>query len=337
MDWQTKKVLVTGGGGFLGRYIIERLLELQCAEIRSLGRSPQLELEKTGVNVFCGDIADKNAVRNACKDCDIIFHTAAKAGIWGTYKEFYNANVVGTENIIDACLEYKISYLINTSTPSVVCGNHDIKNGTEQLPYPDNYPAHYPATKAEAEKMVSKASSSVLKTVSIRPHLLWGVRDSHILPTLAKRAKQGRLMQIGDGGNIVDMTHIRNAVEAHINAAEALSANSAISGKNYFISDDNPLNLWNWVEEFLKDIAVPAIKKSITFKRAYRIGAVMEFIFRLFGIKSDPPMTRFAAIQLAYSHYFDITAAKNELNYKPVVNYNQAYNETIQWMKKKEL
>ena len=337
MDWQNKKVLVTGGGGFLGKYIVERLLELHCAEVRSLGRSPQSELEKIGVNVFCGDIADKNAVLNASKGCDIIFHTAAKAGIWGTYKEFYNANVVGTGNIINACIEYKIPYLINTSTPSVVCGNHDIENGNEQLPYPAHYPAHYPATKAEAEKMVSKASSSTLKTVSIRPHLLWGVRDSHILPTLAKRAKQGRLMMIGTGKNIVDMTHIRNAAEAHINAAEALNANSAISGKNYFISDTHPLNLWDWVEEFLKDIGVSSIRKSIPFKRAYRIGAVMEFIFRLFGIKNDPPMTRFAAIQLAYSHYFDITAAKKELNYKPVVNYKQAYSETIQWMKEKEV
>ncbi len=334
MDWKNKRVLVTGGGGFLGRYIVERLLELKCTEIRSLGRSPQPELEAMGVNLFCGDIADKNSLLNACKDCDIIFHTAAKAGIWGTYKEFYNANVIGTQNIIDLCREYKIPYLINTSTPSVVCENHNIENANEELSYPMHYPAHYPKTKAKAEKMVSNAASLELKTVSIRPHLLWGVRDSHILPTLAKRAVQGRLMQVGDGKNIVDMTHIRNAAEAHINAAEALYSNPEISGKNYFISDDNPLNLWNWISQFLEDIGAPAIKKNIPFKRAYRIGAVMEFLFRLFRIKNDPPMTRFAAIQLAYSHYFDITAAKKELHYKPIVNYKQAYSETIAWMKK---
>ncbi len=333
MDWTNKRVLVTGGGGFLGRYIIECLLALQCNEIRSLGRSPQPELEKMGVNVFCGDIADKDTVLNVCKNCDIIFHTAAKAGIWGTHKEFYNANVIGTQNIINACNKYKIQYLINTSTPSVVCENRNIANRNEDLPYPKNYPAHYPATKAEAEKMVSNASSSELKTVSIRPHLLWGVRDAHILPTLAKRARQGRLMRVGNGQNIVDMTHIRNAAEAHINAAEALHSNPGISGKKYFISDDNPLNLWEWIDQFLIYIDAPAITKSISFSREYKIGTVMDFIFKILRIKNDPPMTRFAAVQLAYSHYFDIKAAKKELNYKPVVNYQQVYTETVQWMK----
>lgn len=334
MKWQDKKVLVTGGGGFLGRYIIERLQELQCSEIRSLGRSPQPELQDAGINVICGDISDRDVVVRASENCDIIFHTAAKAGIWGSYKDFYTANVIGTKNIIEACRRNSISYLVNTSTPSVVCKNHNIENGAEDLPYPDHYPAYYPATKAEAEKMVSAASSSTLKTVSLRPHLLWGVRDSHILPTLVKRAEQGRLMQVGDGKNIVDMTHIKNAAEAHIKAAEALCSKPEISGRKYFISDDNPLNLWEWVRQFLKDTGVPPIKKNISFKRAYQIGAVMEFIFKIMHLKNEPPMTRFAAIQLAHSHYFDITAAKKDLNYSPVVNYNQAYSKTVDWIKR---
>ena len=337
MNWKNKRVLVTGGGGFLGRYIVERLLELKCSEVRSLGRSPQPELQATGVTVFSGDIADKNTVMAASENCDIIFHTAAKAGIWGSYKEFYTANVTGTENIIKACHENKIPYLINTSTPSVVCKNHNIENGTEILPYPESYPAYYPETKAEAEKMVSEAASSDLKTVSIRPHLLWGVRDSHILPTLAKRAHQRRLMQVGDGKSIVDMTHIKNATEAHIKAAEALHSTPEISGRKYFISDDNPLNLWDWIKNFLKEIDAPPIQKNISFKRAYKIGSIMEFIFKMLHIKHEPPMTRFAAIQLAHSHYFDITAAKNELNYTPIINYDQAYRETIEWMKRKNI
>jgi len=301
MDWHNQTVLVTGGGGFLGRYIIERLLELKCKKIKSLGRSTQPELEELGVEVICGDVADQKIVLSALNGCDIVFHTAAKAGVWGTYKEFYSANVTGTGNIIAACQENGVSTLINTSTPSVVCASHDILKGTEELPYPDDFPAYYPATKAEAEKMVSDASSPTLKTISLRPHLLWGVRDSHILPKLAKRAEQKRLMQIGDGSNIVDMTHVRNVAEAHINAAEAVTANFAISGRKYFISDDTPVNLWKWIREFLNDINVPEIQRSISFKKAYLIGFVMETIFRILHLKSEPPMTRFVAIQMAYS------------------------------------
>ena len=333
MDWHSKKVIVTGGGGFLGRYIVERLLELKCKKVISMGRSPQPELENLGVEVVCGDIVDTEAVIAASSECDIIFHTAAKAGIWGSYRDFYNANVVGTANVIKACRKNNIKILINTSTPSVVCEAHEIVNGNEDLPYPDHYPAHYPATKAEAERMVADAASAELLTVSLRPHLLWGVRDSHILPKLVERAKCKRLMQVGSGKNMVDMTHIRNAAEAHINAAEALEDNSAISGNKYFISDDAPVNLWDWGGNFLKDLGLPETTKSISFRRAYKIGAVMEFIFKLFAIRHDPPMTRFAAIQLAYSHYFDISAAKKDLKYKPVVEYEKAYSETVKWMR----
>jgi len=337
MDWHNKTVLVTGGGGFLGRYIVERLIELKCKKVKSLGRSPQPELEKLGVEVFCGDIADCKIVSDACKECDVVFHTAAKAGIWGTYKEFYAANVTGTENIIAGCRDKGVGILINTSTPSVVCASHDILQGTENLPYSDNFPAYYPATKAEAEKMVSAASSENLKTISLRPHLLWGVRDSHILPKLAKRAEQKHLMQIGDGKNLVDMTHVRNAAEAHINAAEAVTANFAISGKKYFISDDHPVNLWDWIRSFIKDLNMPEITRNISFKKAYFIGSSLELFFRIFHFKIEPPMTRFVAVQMAYSHCFDISAAKKELHYIPIVDTEKAYIESIEWIKREVL
>jgi nucleoside-diphosphate-sugar epimerase len=337
MDWHNKRVLVTGGGGFLGRYIVERLLELKCGKIKSLGRSPQPELEELGVEVFCGNIADRGIVFNACNECDIVFHTAAKAGIWGSYKDFYAVNVTGTENIIAGCIENSVSTLINTSTPSVVCASHDIINGTEELLYPKNFPAHYPATKAEAEQMVTEASSQELRTVSLRPHLLWGVRDPHILPKLAKRAVQKRLVQIGAGNNVVDMTHVKNAAEAHIKAAEAVTADFAISGRQYFISDDSPVNLWEWIRGFIEDLCLPGIKRGISFKKAYFIGTLMEIIYRILSIKSEPPMTRFVAVQMAYSHCFDISAAKRDLHYKPSVNNKKAYKDSIEWIKREVL
>lgn len=336
MNWQKKTVLVTGGGGFLGRYIVERLLELGCEKIKTLGRSSQPELVELGLEVICGNISDLQTVVKACKNCDIVIHTAAKAGVWGTYKDFYSANVTGTENIIAGCLENNAECLINTSTPSVVCSEDDIKNGNEEIPYPLTFPANYPETKAKAEKLVSEASAKGLKTISLRPHLIWGVRDPHILPRILKRAQKKRLMQIGDGKNLVDMTNVQNAAEAHIKAAEAVLNNPSISGSNYFISDDNPVNLWDWINEFLAKMGVEKISKTIPFKRAYTIGSIMEFFFRILPFKSEPPMTRFVAMQLAHSHFFNISAAKKDLHYKPVVDSEQELLKTIEWLKSTE-
>ncbi len=333
MNWENRKILVTGGGGFLGRYIIERLIELNCTSIKSLGRAHQPLLDKLGVEVICGDLSDYDTVVDACRSCDIVFHTAAKAGVWGSYKDFYAVNVTGTENVIAGCQKHNVACLINTSTPSVLCAEHDIKNGNEKLSYPDTYPAYYPETKAEAEKMVSDASSAKLRTISLRPHLIWGVRDPHIMPRLLERAGKKRLMRIGDGKNLVDMTHVKNAAEAHINAACAVMEKPEISGNNYFISDDAPVNLWDWIDEFLQKMNVPPITKSISFSKAYRIGCMMELFYRILPLKTEPAMTRFVAIQLAYSHYFDISAAKKDLDYQPVIDCNQAFRETIEWLK----
>ena len=333
MVWNNKTVFITGGGGFLGRYIIEQLISLDCKKIISYGRSKQPELVKMGVEVICGDISDSDFLLNKTKGVDIFFHTAAKAGIWGKYIEFYNTNVEGTKSVIVACQKNKIPILINTSSPSVVSTDHDIKGKNETLPYPDNYLAYYPETKAIAEQIVANSANSHLRTISLRPHLIWGPRDPHILPRLFAKAAQNKLMQIGDGENIVDLTYVENAAFAHIKAAEALSDSDRASGKKYFISDDNPLSLWKWINERLKDMELPTIKKNISYKKAKNIGAIFEFIFKLFTISSEPPITRFVAAQMAFSHYFDISAAQNDLKYFPIIENSEAIKKTINHFK----
>lgn len=329
MNWSEKKVLVTGGGGFLGRYIIESLLEFNCAAITSLGRSSQPELADLGVTVICGDIADPEVVKQAAEGVDIIFHTAAKAGIWGSYQSFFNTNIRGTENVISACRQHQIPILINTSSPSVVSAVEDIENGDESIPYPEKYLTYYPETKAKAEKMVADAADENLRTISLRPHLIWGPRDPHILPRLITKAKAGRLMQVGDGKNKVDLTYVENAAAAHLQAAEALAEKPEISGKNYFISDDNPVLLWPWINDFLAKVSVPEIKKQISYHKARKIGAVMEVLFKCLFLRGEPPMTRFVAAQLAHSHYFNLSAAKQDFGYAPVISNEKAMEKTL--------
>lgn len=336
MDWGKKNVLVTGGGGFLGRYIVERLLALNCNHIVTLGRSPQPELTTAGVKVICGDIADSDSVNEAAEDCDLVFHTAAKAGIWGKYRDFQRTNIQGTENVISACKKYRIPILVNTSSPSVIATEKNIENADESFPIPDTFLSHYPRTKAAAEKLVAEAASAELRTVSLRPHLIWGPRDPHILPRLFLRAAKKRLVRVGDGTNKVDLTYVENAAHAHILAAEMLDNKPELSAKTYFVSDDGPVVLWQWISDLLSRMNLPPITRNISYLRARRIAGVLETVFRLFALPGEPPMTRFVAAQLAHNHYFNITAAKRDLGYRPIIPTEKALEKTVAFFDNKQ-
>ena len=145
------KALVTGGGGFLGGAIVRKLLE-RGDTVRSFSRGDYPELEKIGVEQYRGDIADPDVVARACEGVDIVFHVAAKAGVWGHYDDYYRANTLGTENVIQACLSKGISTLVYTSSPSVIFDGTDMEGVDESAPYPEHYHANYPKTKALAEQ-----------------------------------------------------------------------------------------------------------------------------------------------------------------------------------------
>jgi 2-alkyl-3-oxoalkanoate reductase len=325
-----RKVLVTGGGGFLGRAVVDRLVE-RGDHVFSFCRSHYPELERLNINQICGDIADKYAVERAVRGMEIVFHVAAKPGIWGTYEEFYRPNVMGTHHIIDACLKYDVSYLIHTSSPSVIFDGSDMEGVNESLPYPDHYSAHYPKTKAMAEKAVRKACSEI-GTVCLRPHLIWGPGDNHLVPRILARGKANRLIQVGNGKNKVDVTYIDNAADAHILAAQRLSENPELSGRVYFISQAEPVPLWNMVNAILKAGGLYPVKRSMSPHTAYFLGICFETIFKIFHFQKEPPMTRFLADELAKAHWFDISAAKKDLGYHPRVSTHEGLKRLENWL-----
>ena len=330
------KVLVTGGGGFLGRYIVKRLLD-RAYEVSLLGRTGHGDLEAAGVCCIGGDITDYETVEKAIEGVDVVFHVAAKAGIWGNWEDFYQVNVVGTQNVIKACLDNGVSRLIYTSTPSVVFNGTSFEGADESLPYGKNWLCHYAHTKSLAEQEVLKANDDeTLKTVALRPHLIWGQGDPHIVPRILDRAGKGRLRIIGDGTNLVDITHVENAAEAHLNALDALNEGRA-SGRAYFISQGEPVNLWNWINDLLKAMDMPQIRKRISFKMAYRMGSVLEGIWSIFPLSGEPPMTRFVATEMAKSHYFNIEAARRDLNYKPLLDTENGLDALIRHLKTRPL
>ena len=325
---EIKNILVTGGGGFLGKAIVKKLIAKNLT-VTSFSRNFYPELENMGVCQIQGDLADKNAVVKAFEKIDAVFHVAAKAGIWGPVQEFFRANVTGTENVISACLENSIQQLIYTSSPSVVFDEYDMENVDESLPYPKKYLAPYPKTKAMAEKLVQKAASKDLHTIILRPHLIWGPGDNHLFPRIVKRAK--KLKKIGRKDDLVDTIYVDNAADAHILAFEKLLENPLLSGNIYFVSQDAPISKWEMVNAFLEAAGLSPIKGHVSGKTAYVAGSIFEFVYKLFNIKKEPPMTRFAAKELATSHWFNISGAKNDLGYYPKVSTQEGLLRLKQW------
>ena len=326
-----QNILVTGGGGFLGKAIVKKLVAAG-ENIRSFSRSFYPELKSMGVDQIQGNIGDISAVIKACNGIQTVFHVAAKPGVWGNYKDYYKTNVTGTNNVIEACNIHNISKLIYTSSPSVIFNGMDMEGVDESVPYPDRFHAHYPKTKAIAEQFVINATSDKLRTIILRPHLIWGPGDNHLVPRII--AKAGRLKIVGNGKNLVDTIFIDNAADAHILAANKLDETPQISGNIYFISQGEPILLWNMINAILKAAGIGPVKKSIPKQMAWLVGAVFEFLYRILHIKKEPPMTRFVAKELATSHWFDISAAKRDLGYSPRVSMEEGLKKLEDWLEK---
>lgn len=325
------KVLVTGGGGFLGGAIV-RMLRARGDEVCSFSRNKHPHLAAAGVEQFSGDLADKDAVARAARECELVFHVAAKAGIWGSYRDFHQANVVGTENVIAACRSNHVGRLVYTSSPSVVFDGTDVEGGNETLPYPSRYEAHYPATKAMAERLVLAANSAELVVTALRPHLIWGPGDNHLVPRIVAKARAGKLRRIGTRPNLVDTVYIDNAARAHLLAADRLFPGSAVAGRCYFISNGEPLPLWEMVNHILAAADIPPITRTIPPQLAFALGGICEGLWGLLRLSGEPPMTRFVAHELASAHWFDISAARRDFGYEPEVSIRDGLLRLRHWL-----
>jgi nucleoside-diphosphate-sugar epimerase len=314
--------LVTGGGGFLGGAIVRRLVA-RGDRVASLARGHYPALAVLGVTQHQGDVADGEAVTNAAASCDVVFHVAAKAGIWGPYDQYYQANVVGTRNVLEACRRHGIRRLVYTSSPSVVFTGRDMEGVNESAPYPDHYDAYYPQTKAEAERLVLAANGPGLATVALRPHLIWGPGDNQLIPRIVARARAGRLRRIGSATKRIDTIYVDNAADAHLLAADRLGPGSPVAGRAYFLSQGEPVPTWDFINRILQAAGVAPVTRSMPLWAALTAGWFLETWYGLFRIRSEPPMTRFLARELATSHWFDISAARRDLGYEPKVSIDE--------------
>ena len=326
------RALVTGGGGFLGKAIVQRLVARGEA-VRSFSRGDYPDLRALGVEVVQGDLVDAAAVRQAVRGVDVVFHVAAKPGIWGRYRVYYEANVLGTLHVLEACRQHDIQRLVYTSSPSVVFHGQDMEGADETVPYPDHYDAHYPRTKAIAERRVLQANCPRLATVALRPHLIWGPGDNHLVPRIIARARAGLLRRIGDRPNLVDSVYIDNAAAAHLLAADRLHPGSPLGGKAYFIAQGEPVPLWDLINRILAAADLPPVTRTIPPRAAYAAGWLLELLWRIQGRQDEPRMTRFLAGELSTAHWFNLAAAKRDLGYEPEVSLAEGLERLREWLK----
>jgi nucleoside-diphosphate-sugar epimerase len=345
---RVQHAFVTGAGGFLGKAICLRLLAAGI-KVTGFARGHYPELEALGVVMLQGDLVNKDLLQQAMQGCDIVFHVASKAGVWGDRDSYFCPNVKGAANVIAACKALKIDKLVYTSTPSVTFAGQDESGIDESTPYATRFLNHYAHSKAIAEKMmldanqvgdmplenpdVTQVSSQVttqatapyaLKTVALRPHLIWGPGDPHLVPRVLSRGRLGKLKLVGREDKLVDTIYIDNAAYAHVLAAlELCQAKPKCQGKAYFLSNDEPITMAEMINLILACDALPPVTKRVPQSVAYVAGAVLESVHYLLKKQEEPMMTRFVARQLSCSHYFDISAAKRDLGYRALVTIDE--------------
>lgn len=317
------KALVTGGSGFLGGALIRELLK-QGWQVRSTSRTPP-KFSDPNLEVYLNDLNNLDQLNRAAHGVDCIFHTAAIAGVWGSKELYYNTNVVGTENILKVCHEQHVPRLVFTSSPSVIFDGNSHRNAKESdCHYPRQYLCHYPESKAIAEqKVLSAHQPGKLETLSLRPHLIFGPGDPHLIPRILEKARQKRLKVVGDGENWIDMIHVENAAHAHILAEKALREGRG-GGEAFFISNDSPIQMWPWIQELLQAAKCPPIQGKVSASLAEKIGLVLEWVYKIFGVQREPPMTRFIAKQLSTDHCYNLEKAKQVLGYQPIISMQEA-------------
>lgn len=326
------RILVTGGGGFLGTHIIKELLKNTSYIVTNFSRHSYSHLEDMGVPTIRGDLRKIEDVKRALdQGFDAIFHVAALAGVWGKYEEYYSINFEGTKNLLEAAKERGIQKFVYTSTPSVVFNKDDLLGVNEEQPYATQFLNSYSETKTMAEKLVLEMNNGEnFLTCALRPHLIWGPGDPHLFPRIIQKGREGKLRIVGDGENMVDIIFVENAAIAHVQAFEHLHPGSKVCGQAYFIGQEHPVRLWDFINKILANVKVEPVMKTIDVRSAYRLGWFLEKMYGLMGIKKpEPPMTRFVALNLGKSHYFSHEKAKRDFGYTPKVSIEEGLKRTF--------
>ena len=318
-------VLVTGATGFVGSHLTRALLARGCrvrALGRDFGRSPNLAA--AGAVPVVADLRDGEAVSEACRGVSAVVHAGALSSPWGRAAEFEAVNVGGTANVIAGCRRHGVRRLVYVSSPSVVFDGRDQRDLSDDAPYPRRFVSAYSRTKKEAEDLVNAAARGDVPSVIVRPKAVFGPGDTALLPRLIRAARRGRLPQIGDGQNLVDLTYIDNVVQALL---LALDADDAAVGKTYTITNGEHVRLWDVVRQVLMRLDLPTRLPRLPLPAALSLAAVLEAAALV--TRREPLLTRYTVAILGRTQTYDISAARRDLGYAPQVSVVEGIERTL--------
>jgi nucleoside-diphosphate-sugar epimerase len=323
------KIVITGATGFIGRNAAESFHE-EGMQVIAIGRSQAAgdELRKKGIIFNKADIRDLNELNDAFSPADFVFHSAAKSGDWGKYQDFYDTNVVGTRNVIDACKNHQIKKIIYISTPSIYFTGTDRYDISENDPLPEDQLFPYGKTKLIAEAELMALTQDGYKVIILRPRAVYGPYDRTIMPRILRMAEKKKMPLINDGQALVDITYVDNFVDALRNA---LTAPDHAWNEIYNISNGDPIKLRDWFAQVLQVFDRPFKPKNVPEPAAKLAAGIMEFVSRLPFTGKKPSMTRFTVGYMARSMTMSINKAKQKLNYSPRIGNRQSFEKYAQW------
>jgi nucleoside-diphosphate-sugar epimerase len=310
---------VTGGSGFIGGRLVERLVA-EGRPVRALARS-EASAERVaalGAEPVRGDIGDRGSLAGAAGGCDVAFHLAAHLGEWGPWEEFERGNVEGTRNVLEACAEAGVRRFVHCGTEAALMAGEPLVNVDETAPLRPDSRAPYPATKARAEQAVRDANRDGFETVALRPRFVWGRGDTTLLPEMVATVEAGKWAWVGGGANVTDTTHVDNVVEGLVLAAER-----GAPGEAYFVTDGEPVVFREFVTALLETQGVQPPGRSIPAWSAAPLARIAEAAWKALPLRGDPPMTTFRSWLLTQECTIDISKARAELGYEPIVTHEQ--------------
>jgi nucleoside-diphosphate-sugar epimerase len=322
------KIIITGATGFIGRNLSESFHK-EGMKVIAIGRSEYVgkALREKGIEFMLAKIEDQPQTIKTFCPADYVIHCAGRAGDWWKYQDFYETNVVGTRNVINACKRNDIKKIIYISTSSVYLSGKDRYNILETEPLPTKQ-FNYGKTKLMAERELLELGNEGLKTIILRPRAVYGKYDQNIVSRFLRLSEKKNLPLINGGQALVDITYVGNLVNAVRNC---FSAPDDAWNEVYNISNGSPITLKEWISQVLEIFDRPFKPKDIPESAAKRIAAINELVSILpFGNKK-PELTRFSVEYMGKSMTLSIEKAKQKLNYLPEISNQEGFKNVRKW------